>query len=144
MVSKAFSFPHATLIGFDNILKELDRATAHATQSDYPRHNVVKHSNTHYTIELAVAGFKQEDLTIEFKDSELVVKGVQNTPEVEYLHKGISTRNFTKTFKLAEHVLVDSADLQNGLLVIDLKVEIPEEKKPQVISIGSKPELLTE
>jgi molecular chaperone IbpA len=116
----------------------------------YPPHNVVKHTETQFSVELALAGYSQDDLTVEVKDGILVVQGngrptLEGEVEREYLHRGISAKKFTRTFRLSEHVVVDGADFKDGLLVIDLKVVIPEEKRPRIIPIGqTDKQLLTE
>lgn len=144
MVTKAFTFPRSHFIGFDHVWNEIERLSEMADNKLYPPHNVVKHDESSYSIELALAGYKQEDLDIEVRDGILVVKGSAGTEESrEYLHKGISAKKFTRTFRLSEHVVVDGADFVDGLLVIKLKVVIPEEKRPRTIPIGS-PQLLTE
>jgi len=139
MVTKAFTFPRSHFIGFDHVWSEIERLSDMTDNKLYPPHNVVKHDDSHYSIELAVAGYKKENLSIEVKDGILVITG-DNKPagEKEYLHRGISSKKFTRTFRLSEHVVVDGADFKNGLLVIDLKVELPEEKRPRFIPIGSK------
>lgn len=143
-----FTFPRSSFIGFDHIWSEIEKLSTMQTSSDYPRHNVVKFSDTDFAIELALAGFKQSELDVEMKEGVLVVKGTKDKTETEYLHKGISTKNFVKTFRLSEHVVVDGADFVDGLLVIKLRVELPEEKRPKKIEIGfgggQTSELLTE
>jgi len=106
----------------------------------------VKHSESTYTIELALAGYKADDLHVEVKEGILVITGdngsTVDTEEVrEYLHRGISRKKFTRTFRLSEHVVVDGADFVDGLLVIDLRVVIPEEKRPRSIPIGKQQHL---
>ena len=110
----------------------------------YPPHNVVKIDENKFTVELALAGYNPDDLTVEVKDGILVVTGDKSSEEREYLHRGISSKKFTRTFRLSEHVVVDGADFKDGLLVIDLRVEIPEEKRPRTIPIGNNATLLTE
>ena len=154
MVSKAFSFPRSHFIGFDHVWSEIERLSDMADNKLYPPHNVVKHTETQYSVELALAGYSPDDLTVEVKDGILVVSGdgrptLNDEIEKEYLHKGVSTKKFTRTFRLSEHVVVAGADFVNGLLVIDLKVVIPEEKLPHIIPIGKlkskgKKQLLTE
>jgi molecular chaperone IbpA len=141
MVTKTFTFPRSHFIGFDHVWSEIERLSEVADNKLYPPHNVVKHSESMYTIELALAGYRKEDLTVEVKDGILVVSGDNRSPietesTREYLHRGISGKKFTRTFRLSEHVVVDGADFIDGLLVIDLKVVIPEEKRPRFISIG--------
>ena len=145
---KAFTFPHANFIGFDHVWSEIEKLSS-VTTTDYPRHNVVKFNDEEFAIELALAGFSRDELDVELKDGVLIVRGKNKDSDgTEYLHKGISTNNFVKTFWLSEHVVVDGADFVDGLLVINLKVELPEEKRPRKIDIGNSGgpnrELLTE
>ena len=149
MVSKAFSFPRSHFIGFDHIWNDIARLSEMSDNKLYPPHNVVKKDETHFSVELALAGYSKDDLTVEVKDGILVVAGgkTDGDQEREYLHRGISAKKFTRTFRLSEHVVVDGADFKDGLLVIDLRVEIPEEKRPRQITIGKtkgKKQLLTE
>ena len=91
----------------------------------------------HYVIEVAVAGFAEDEIDVELKDNVLTVRGEQakRETEVEYLHKGISARNFTRTFPLAEHIEVRGATVKNGILAIALEQVVPEEDKPKKIAI---------
>ena len=141
MVTKAFTFPRSHFIGFDHVWNEIERLADVADNKLYPPHNVVKHSESTYTIGLALAGYKKEDLQVEVKEGILVITGdnrstVDTEEGREYLHRGISGKKFTRTFRLSEFVVVDGADFVDGLLVIDLKVVIPEEKRPRTIPIG--------
>jgi molecular chaperone IbpA len=139
MVSKAFTFPRSHFIGFDHVWSEIERLSDMADNKLYPPHNVVKHSETEFSVELALAGYSKDDLTVEVKEGILVVLGSKSDEnEREYLHRGISAKKFTRTFRLSEHVVVDGADFKDGLLVIDLRVEIPEEKRSRVIPIGNE------
>ena len=144
VATKAFSFPRSHFIGFDHVWSEIERLSEMADNKLYPPHNVVKKDETNFSIELALAGYNKEQLTVEVKDGILVVAGGKSDGEIEreYLHRGISAKKFTRTFRLSEHVVVDGADFIDGLLVIDLRVEVPEEKRPRSIPIGT--ELLTE
>jgi len=148
MVSKAFSFPRSHFIGFDHIWNDIARLSEMSDNKLYPPHNVVKQDDTHFSVELALAGYSKDELTVEIKDGILVVTGgkAEGDEEREYLHRGISAKKFTRTFRLSEHVVVDGADFKDGLLVIDLRVEIPEEKRPRIVQIGKKgkKQLLTE
>jgi molecular chaperone IbpA len=98
---------------------------------------VVKLDDTHYVIEVAVAGFAQDEVNVELKENVLTVTGEQEKTdkEIEYLHKGISTRNFVRTFPLAEHIEVRGATIRNGILSIALEHIIPEAMKPKTIAI---------
>jgi len=150
MVSKAFSFPRSHFIGFDHVWSEIERLSDMADNKLYPPHNVVKHTETQFSVELALAGYSKDALTVEVKEGILVVTGdgrptLNDEVDREYLHRGISAKKFTRTFRLSEHVVVEGADFKDGLLVIDLKVEIPEEKRPRTIPIGNTDkQLLTE
>ena len=140
MVSKTFSFPRSDFIGFDHIWNDIERLSSFAKEKSYPPHNVVKHDETEYSIELALAGYKKEDLSVEVKEGILIVscegRPDEETPQREYLWNGISAKKFKRTFRLSEHVVVEGADFVDGLLVIDLKVVVPEEKRPRLIEIG--------
>ena len=114
---------------------------------NYPPYNILK-DGQNYTVEIAVAGFKREEIDIEVKENELVVSGrVAAQPSEDgpqYIHRGIAAREFTRTFVLSDDVVVRGADLQNGMLLIQLEHIIPEAKKPRKIAIGDayNPELL--
>jgi len=106
----------------------------------YPPHNVVKHTETEFSVELALAGYSSDDIVVDVKEGLLVVTGDKpEDPENRaYLHHGISAKKFTRTFRLSEHVVVDGANFIDGLLVIDLKVVLPEEKRPRNIPISTR------
>jgi molecular chaperone IbpA len=135
-------FP-ASFVGFDRLFDEIDRFS---TPQTYPPHNLVNVSENKYDIELAVAGFSEADINIEFKDGTVIVTGDKSEKdERDYAHRGISGRKFERTFKLADHVEVVGASLVNGILTINLERIVPEELMPRRIPIQtSTPELLTE
>ncbi|CAB4129204.1 IbpA Molecular chaperone (small heat shock protein) [uncultured Caudovirales phage] len=129
---------HRHAVGFDNLFEQLNRTFANSkTDGNYPPHNVVKLDDTHFVIELAVAGFAESEIDVELKDNVLTVRGERTKPEaeVEYLHKGISARNFNRAFPLAEHIEVRGATVQNGILAIALEQVVPEEQKAKKIAI---------
>lgn len=136
-MTKDFHFPRSAFIGFDNILKQLEQVSRHADDS-YPVYNVLQLDERKYQIELAVAGFDKSDLTIEVKDHVLTIKGSRERKRTDnmFIHRGISSRKFSKGFRLSEYAEVAGADLQNGILTIAIEVRLPEEKKPKQISIG--------
>lgn len=105
--------------------------------SGFPFYNVIKIDEDNFGIEIAVAGFAEEDIEISEHNSSLIITGKQSEDSRKYLYKGISAKSFTRTFALAEHVHVTSARMKNGMLQIALKREVPEEKKPKRIAIGS-------
>jgi len=133
-----FAFPRNVFLGFDHIFNELDHITKHA-QDTYPPHNVVKEDELQYVLELAVAGFKEGDISIELKDHILTIEGARERrrePE-KYVHKGISARKFKKSYRLSEYTEVVGAKLEDGILAIALEVVLPEEKRPQMIKINA-------
>lgn len=130
---------HKFGIGFDSIFDELQRVTSLNRDTNYPPYNIVKHSEDKFTIELAVAGFKDGDVSIEVEKNQLTITGEQKVDidnPVEYLHRGISARHFVRTFTLADHVEVLSAEVANGILSVVLERRIPEEQKPKKIAIN--------
>jgi len=133
---------HKFGIGFDGIFDELMRVNAQQSNINYPPYNIVKHDDDHFAIELAIAGFREGDIKITVEKNILTIKGEQRqdldelTTEVEYLHQGISSRDFTRTFTLAEHVEVAGAKAENGILKIELERQVPEEQKPKAIQIS--------
>lgn len=130
-------------IGFDRVVDRMRQQTP--GQSNYPPYNIVRLDQDNYQIEIALAGFVQDDLDLELKDGVLKVEGKKDEKEIEgdYLHRGISARHFRRTFTLADTIVVKGADLKAGILTIDLENVIPEEKKPRKIAIGGEePEFL--
>lgn len=133
-----FKLPRSAFIGFDNIFDELERITTSSATDNYPPHNIVRVSENEYQLELAVVGFKEEDLELKQQDGILYVNGAKkDQSKVEYLHRGISGRAFKRSFRLSEHVEVKGADLRDGLLVINLERVVPEEKRPRLIPIST-------
>ena len=133
---------HKFGIGFDNIFDELMRVNAQQSNVNYPPYNIVKHREDAFAIELAVAGFREGDINITVEKNILTIKGEQAIKvykegelEPEYVHRGISARNFTRTFTLADHVEVVGAKAENGILRIELERQVPEEQKPKTIAI---------
>jgi molecular chaperone IbpA len=122
-------------IGFDPMFQTLTSISSEAKTSTYPPYNVRKVDNQHI-LELAVAGFAKEDITITVKELSLTVEGHLPDSDGDYVHKGIAGREFSQNFALAEYVVVKGAELKDGLLRITLEQELPEEKKPKVISIS--------
>jgi molecular chaperone IbpA len=133
---------HKFGIGFDSILDELMRVNAQQANTNYPPYNIVKHSEDAFAIELAVAGFREGDINITLEKNVLTIKGEQPESldelekDVEYVHRGISARAFTRTFTLADYVEVVGASAENGILKIQLERQVPEEQKPKAIQIS--------
>lgn len=119
-------------IGFDHLDRFFD-----AGQPNYPHYNIVQINPDHFRVEMAVAGFTRDEITIMEQNSSLVVKGAKLEEETqEFIHRGIAFRDFEREWKLGDHVAVKDAKLENGLLTIDLVREVPEEAKPKMISIS--------
>lgn len=151
MTRDHFYVPRSSFVGFEQLFQEIERiSSATAAKETYPPHNIIELGENQFAIELAVAGFAESDLTIQVENDALIVSGEKEDSRA-YAHRGISSRKFSRSFRLAEHVVVNSAELVNGILAINVEKIIPEEKKPRKISIGvsdykpaSKKQLLTE
>jgi molecular chaperone IbpA len=130
---------HRFGIGFDSMIDELMRVGSTQTQSNYPPHNVIKTGDETVLIEVAVAGFDEGEISITVENNTLFISGEQvNSDPInyEYLHRGLSSRNFVQKFKLAEHVEVNDATIKNGVLSVSLERKVPEDKKPKNIAIN--------
>jgi molecular chaperone IbpA len=124
-------------IGFDNMFDELMRTSAHQA-TNYPPYNVIRTGEDTFIVEVAVAGFNEGDITVSLDNRQLTVTGSKQGEQVlnyEYVHRGISSRDFKQSFTLAEHVEVLNATVKNGILTVYLERKIPEEKKPKTIDI---------
>ena len=133
-------------VGFDDHFNHLNQLAQDVTRntSGYPPYNITKLDDTRYAIELAVAGFDESEIDIEYAENKLTVTGNKTPAEgTEFVHRGIATRDFTRTFGLNDDVVVSGADLRNGLLTVALERIIPEAKKPKKIAIGSIPSIST-
>ncbi|MEO0981524.1 MAG: Hsp20 family protein [Pseudomonadota bacterium] len=144
---------YRTMVGFDRMANMIDKAARLDGAQGYPPYNIERVSEDAFRIELAVAGFADDDLDIETAEGVLTITGKkaqaesdEDVVEREFLHRGIAERGFVRRFQLADHVIVTGAALQHGLLRIDLEREIPEAKKPRKIAIGNaksaKPKLI--
>ena len=125
-----------SFVGFDNLFDEFERMS-NFTENNYPAYNILKTGDEQYKIEIAVAGFTEEDLSIEVKKGLMTIEASKESRSNEYLHRGIAQRVFTKHFRLAENMEVNGAELKDGLLTISLFREIPETEKPKSIKINS-------
>ena len=135
-----FSPFYRSTVGFDRLFSRLDNLVGQEAKS-YPPYNIEKVGDNAYRISIAVAGFAESDIVIESKENGLSIKGAK-APEGEdskreFLHRGIAERAFELRFQLAEYVEVTGASLENGLLHVELKRELPESKKARTIAIGS-------
>ena len=142
MSNLAFNFPRDTFLGFDQLFETLSavpfNGTTEARSSGYPPYNVIKKDDGHFLIEIAVAGFSKDDIDLTLEKGVLTVTGNKPTGGVdrEYAHRGISSRGFERQFTLSDTIQVIGADIVDGLLVVALENNIPEEDKPQIIKLG--------
>ncbi len=141
-----FSPLYRSAVGFDRLASLLDAAASADSASGYPPYNIETTGDNAYRIEIAVAGFRPEDLTIEVKENVLTVQGrkAANDESRRFLHRGLAERNFERRFQLADHVVVVDAQLTDGLLSISLKRELPEQLKPRRVEIktAAQPDLI--
>jgi len=135
-------------VGFDRLSRMLENNMLADQSVSYPPYNIVKESDDHYRITMAIAGFSDKDLEIISKENQLTVSGrvadTQTQKEVTYLHRGIAERAFERRFQLADHIRVTGATVENGLLTIELVREVPETMKPrriEITSVDQKPAL---
>jgi len=132
-----------TSLGYDSMFEELERLVNAQpnTSEKYPPHNILKLDDYRYIVELAVAGFSKEEIEITVNDGKLIIKGEKKVDDapIEYLHKGISARSFTKTLNLIDTIEIQGAAYSDGILSIALENVIPESKKPRKIEIGETP-----
>ena len=141
-----FSPLYRSVVGFDRLADLLDAATNEAANG-YPPYNIERTGENAYRIDIAVAGFKPAELSIEVKENLLTVQGRKGVDDQSrrYLHRGLAERNFERRFQLADYVVVAEAQLADGLLSVSLRRELPEALKPRKIEITTaKPETLIE
>jgi molecular chaperone IbpA len=135
-----FSPLYRSAVGFDRLATLLESAARTSQENGWPPYNIETTAENAYRIEIAVAGFTPDELTIEVKENLLTVTGrktANDDAQKTYLHRGLAERDFERRFQLADYVIVTDAQLVNGLLSIDLKRELPEALKPRRIEIGS-------
>lgn len=140
-----FSPLYRSVVGFDRLANLLETASVEAA-TGYPPYNIERTDENAYRIEIAVAGFRPDELDIEVKENLLTVQGrkAANDDQRRFLHRGLAERNFERRFQLADYVVVTDANLADGLLSISLKRELPEALKPRRIEItsGAKQDLI--
>ena len=145
---------HQTL-GFENFIRDVESILNDTKPvTNFPPHNIIKLDDNKYVVELAVAGFGKDEIDIQVQENTLTIKGekVEGTPNLEYLHRGIGTRSFTKTITIADTIQVKGAEFKDGILRVGLENIIPEHKKARKIEISNdynalkefKPQLLQE
>ena len=125
-------------VGFENIFDHFNLHLDTQRTVNYPPYNINKLDNLNWNIEMALAGFSKKDIDVSVADSQLTIKSIHSNDKPELsgtIHKGISKRQFTRTFTLADDVVVNDAELKDGMLVVNLEKIVPEEKKPKTIKI---------
>ena len=144
---------YRSAVGFDRLAGLLESAARTSQDSGWPPYNIEATGENAYRIEIAVAGFKPDELTLEVKENLLTVTGRKTANDINadgpavqktYLHRGLAERDFERRFQLADYVVVTDANLDNGLLAISLKRELPEALKPRRIEIGTGKTVLIE
>jgi molecular chaperone IbpA len=126
-------------VGFDQLFNDMDKILNNsASNNSYPPYNIVRLDQDNFVIEIAVAGFSEDELDVSIDQGQLIVSGsTKESDDRTYMYKGIGTRNFTRTFRLDHYIEVTDAKIQNGLLVVGLQRIIPDELKPRKIEIKS-------
>ena len=131
---------HQTL-GFENFIRDVEKMLDNEVKpSTFPPHNIIKSDENKYVVELAVAGFAKDEIEISLQDGSLTIKGEkkENTPDIQYLHRGIGTRSFSKVITIADTIEVKGAEIKDGILRVGLENVIPEHKKPRKLEIGNE------
>ena len=127
-------------VGFDNIFERFNTQLNHPQSANFPPYNIKKLDDVNWTIEMALAGFNKKDIGVEYADNQLTIKSVFEKEDKEEdtttVHRGISKRQFKKSFTLADEVVVNGAELKDGMLIVDLEKIVPEEKQPRSIKIS--------
>ena len=123
-------------VGFDHIFDNLNRYVDNQQAQGFPPYNIRKEGDYHYVIEMALAGFGKEDIQVEIAENTLSVRSIkENSEDEDTQYRGISFRRFERKFTLADDLVVNNANLENGMLYIDIERIIPEEKKPRFIEV---------
>jgi molecular chaperone IbpA len=129
------------LLGFDSLFDNFEQRFSNQINNSYPPYNILKHSEDSYEIEVAVTGFAPEEITVEIDQNQLIVKGQRTKDEdteTQYLHRSLATRDFTRTWTLAEHMEVGEGKIKNGVLTIALTRVVPEALKPRQLKITAE------
>lgn len=123
------------LLGFDSLFSDFE----HRLNTNYPPYNILKRNENTYEIEIAVTGFSKDEITVEVDQNRLIVRGVadkSNDVTAEYLHRGLASRDFTREWTLAEHMIVGEGRIKNGVLTVQIVRLVPEALKPRVLKIN--------
>jgi molecular chaperone IbpA len=129
------------LIGFDDVFSNFERKFANQVSNNYPPHNIIKTGENQYEIQVAVTGFSRDEVKVELDQNILIITAEKAEVEEDgktYIHRGLAQRSFVRQFPLAEHIEVQGAEQQNGVLTIKLERLVPEAFKPRLIEISHK------
>jgi molecular chaperone IbpA len=129
------------LVGFDTMFNDFEHRFVNQINSNYPPYNVVKSGENSYEIQIAVSGFEKDEISVEVDQNQLVINGKkirEDDTDTLYLHRGLATRDFTRSWTLAEHMEVENGSVKNGILTIYLTRIIPESLKPRKIKISGE------
>lgn len=128
------------LLGFDSLFDTIEHRVTNQINNTYPPYNILKHSEDSYELEIAVTGFATEEITVEIDQNQLIVKGERADTDstAQYIHRSLATRDFTRTWTLAEHMEVGAGKIKNGVLTISLTRVVPEALKPRQLKITSE------
>ncbi len=125
------------LVGIDRMFDTFETRFANQVTTNYPPHNIARTDDQHYYIEIAVAGFRKNEISVEVEGDIITVKGERDREEdtTQYLYRGLSARDFVRYFQMSEHMVLKGAQIQEGILRIDMEFIVPEDKKPRVVDI---------
>lgn len=125
------------LVGFDQIFNDFETRFANQVANNYPPFNILKRTEDHYEIQVAVAGFSREEIDITVENNELVITGtkIEEHDTADYLHRGLAARNFERVFRLTQYLEVEGAEFKDGLLIVKIERHVPEALKPRKIEI---------
>jgi molecular chaperone IbpA len=129
------------LLGFDSLFDNFEHRFANQINQNYPPYNILKHDEDSYEIEIAVTGFEKDEVTVEIDQNQLVVKGQRKEVDLKeptYLHRSLATRDFTRSWTLAEHMEVGEGRIKNGVLTVGLKRVVPEALKPRQLKLKAE------
>ena len=125
------------LVGFDQIFNDFDAKFANQMANNYPPFNILKRTEDHYEIQVAVAGFSREEIDVTVENNELVITGTkfEEQDTADYLHRGLAARNFERVFRLTQYLEVEDAEFRDGLFIVKIERHVPEALKPRKIDI---------
>lgn len=128
------------LLGFDQFFDNFEQKFGNQVNNNYPPYNIIKHNENSYELEVAVTGFLPEEISVEIDQNQLIVKGerIRDIETANYIYRGLASRDFTRTWTLAEHMEVGEGSVKHGVLTIELKRIIPESLKPRVLRLKAE------